>query len=170
MNAKNANSGAVPYISIYVCVRACVCQNIETKYLVAWLLTNKKRNNVERTDENDQRVLLLPLLVLLPPAKQNLSPPRNERRAVSHCIEELSARGCIKNINILLFVSGIQNNAYENTYIYIQFCVCVRGRQSVVLPVCMCVCSTFLSFHIFRSKGANQMIHFKYSLSCRRQL
>lgn len=67
-------------------------------------------------------------------------------------------------------MSGIQNNAYENTYIYIQFCVCVRGRQSVTLPVCVCVCSTFLSFHIFRSKGANQMIHFKYSLSYRRQL
>lgn len=68
---------------------------------------------------------------------------RREKSAapyVPHCIEELSTRGCIKNINILLFVPGIQNNAYENTYIYIQFCVCVRGWQSVALPACVCVC------------------------------
>lgn len=65
MNAKCANNGAVAckYIHTFgsLCVRVgvcvCVCKNSETKYPFAWLLTNKKRNNVERTDENDQRVL-----------------------------------------------------------------------------------------------------------------
>lgn len=82
--------------STCVCVSVCVCQNSETKYLVAWLLTNKRRNNVERTDENDQRVLLL---TLLPPAKQNLSSPRNERRTVPcRIVSRSSPRGAAERI------------------------------------------------------------------------
>lgn len=52
-------SHANTYILFFVCACrcVCVCKNSETKYPFAWLLTNKKRNNVERTDENDQRVL-----------------------------------------------------------------------------------------------------------------
>lgn len=119
-----------------LCVRVCVWKNSETKYPVAWLLTNKKRNNVERTDKNDQRVLAAAAAArkaeFVADAKYTLC-------RIESCAE-LHKEYKYFTIRVRS-VSGIQNNAYENTYIYIKFyvlCVCERGQ---CCSDCVCGCA-----------------------------
>lgn len=144
MNAKNANSGAVPYTLIYVCVRECVCVSEQWNEILSRLAADQQKAKQRRKNGWKRPTRAAADSAAARKAEFVVAAKRAPRRAVPHCIEELSARDCIKNKNILLFVSGIQNNAYENTYIYIHFCVCVRGRQSVVLPVCVCAAHFYL--------------------------